>query len=946
MPRGTGVKLKCVKLKTWPIAWACCQGKDQLDEHRLNFMSMREIDEQLSRGTLKWDCTFCGKSLNLMNVAFEALRWYFAKDEILGMFLDIQQQIDGRAEGKAKIWIGDVPLMVWQRCPGTERFMYAVNNVMRWGLTVYECEKKKHKELRRRLEVIFMLGIRGLSVTDGIPYTVALVMGYEGLAVSDSTRYNYGEYDRDRMRILIQVAMNSQVGKTGRVDKLYIDRVESIWPHKDVITNIDFNNATCTSCHDVHPVTERLNFIVLSDEYSIPSVLFEQCGDKLGCISYAVVKDASLVDLENFLRVTTTTPNFAYSAGGSFIFVQSVGDLCGSPRKYLDKFKEMKARWDSDQIILVPLVPAMTWESVRRRGFLVAQRAFRELQTYYDHNFQHLGELSHLNPYKQQMTHLGYKDKYAHRMVTGNPVTVVPRAKVRSQVVSLRHQVGIEGDRVPDAIRYASMLEREQIRLFINRGGRKVKRGVRLLFWDVSFTDSRCCDTGKSTDVLEVATYRYGRAVAENLLLIPRWQMSKRWTELEQGVNARTERILQIKDGKIEATVDGIIQQNSNVHAPVLGIKFTREVEILATEGVPEGGEENIVLAVFWDGGHQKDSVLIRNMAQYETLADLMAYDVVFVNLRDLVNNYPIIPWVDTDKIYEKFVGRLNFRVPHDRAQTAAERTRTFSQIVQTMTLTEGGETVKAFYKLVKDMRAGNHVLSVVGTAFMHMASMGITDEAVERQRQLMDKEERRADHQQMDLSVYTRFGQAIATFLCPPIIRLAVFEVVPCSVKEHFISAWHVAFNRPHLNMLLHNRSWSGELENDPEDPIRIPQETDLWYDAILILAEPWLLPYTKHRVMMASCITGQMARATTEIGEWDEWEERVKRLQRMYWSNDLVWLQRHLLRVGDNPRLTLTVEDAPELDPFDRPRRWAELGSATYLTMREVVWPEDQVD
>ena len=183
-------------------------------------------------------------------------------------------------------------------------------------------------------------------------------------------------------------------------------------------------------------------------------------------------------------------------------------------------------------------------------------------------------------------------------------------------------------------------------------------------------------------------------------------------------------------------------------------------------------------------------------MALYETLAEALAYDVVFVNLRDLVDRFPILPWIGVDKIYEQFVGRHDFKLPKDRAQTAAERTRTFSQVVQTITVTEGEATTRAFYKLVKDMGVGYHILSAVGTAFMHMASMGATDDIVERQRQIMDKETRREDHQQMDLSVYTRFGQAIATFLCPSIIRLAVFKVVPCSVKEHFISAWHVAFN------------------------------------------------------------------------------------------------------------------------------------------------------
>ena len=946
MPRGAGVKFKLVRLKTWPVAWACCQGKDQLDEHRLNWMPMRELGEQLTRGTLKWICSFCGKTLNLMNVAFEALRWHFPKDEILKMLLDVQGQIDGRAQGRDKVWIGDISLLVWQGGAGPEKFMFAVNNVMRWGLTVYECEKKKHKELRRRLEVIFLLGIRDLSVTEGVPYTVALVMGYEGLATPNGAVYNYADYCHDRMRILLRMAINAQINKTGRCDKLYLDKVEDIWPHKDVITNVDFVNGTCITCHDIHPVTERLNFIVLTDEYSVPSVLFEQCGDKLSCISFAIVDGATLAELENFLRVTKGRPNFAYGEGGTYVFIQSVGDLCMSPKKYLKKFKEMKARWDSDEIILVPLVPALTWDSVKRRGFLVMQGAVRELQTYYDQNFQHLGELSHLNPYKQQMTHLGYKDKYIHRVVSGSPLMVVPRAKIRAQIVSLRHLVGIDGDKVSDAIRYASMLEREQVRLFVTRGNKKVGRGVRLLFWDVSFTDSRRCDTGKSTDVLEVATYRYGNAVAESRLLMPQAHVSKRWTTIDPGVNARTERVLKVEETRISATVDGAETQRSNLHPTCLGLKFVEQVGILATEGVPEGGEENVVLAVFWDGGHQKDSVLIRNMALYETLAEALAYDVVFVNLRDLVDRFPILPWLDSDKIYEKFVGMHAFKVPGDRAQTAGERTRTFSAIAQTITVTEGEATTKAFYKLVKDLGAGNHILSVVGTAFMHMASMGVSDGVVEYQRQVLDKEARRADHQQMDLSVYTRFGQAIASFLCPAIIRIAVFEVVPSSVKEHFISAWHVAFNRPHLNELLHERNWSGERENDPEDAMRTPQEKDLWFDAIQVMAEDWLLPYTKHRVMMASCVTGQMVRTTSEVQEWEAWEAKVKRLQKIYWSNDLVWLQRHLLRAGDNPRLKMTEDEAPELDPFDRVRRWVELGSATYLTMREVVWPEDQVD
>ena len=124
------------------------------------------------------------------------------------------------------------------------------------------------------------------------------------------------------------------------------------------------------------------------------------------------------------------------------------------------------------------------------------------------------------------------------------------------------------------------------------------------------------------------------------------------------------------------------------------------------------------------------------------------------------------------------------------------------------------------------------------------------------------------------------------------------------------------------------------------------VPEEKDLWHDAILVMAERWILPYTKHRVMMASCITGQMARATKEIEAWDDWEAKIRSLQKTYWSNDLVWLQRHLVRQRDNPRSRATLDDLPEMDPFDRVREWVELGSATYLTMRDVLWADSQLD
>ena len=110
--------------------------------------------------------------------------------------------------------------------------------------------------------------------------------------------------------------------------------------------------------------------------------------------------------------------------------------------------------------------------------------------------------------------------------------------------------------------------------------------------------------------------------------------------------------------------------------------------------------------------------------------------------------------------------------------------------------------------------------------------------------------------------------------------------------------------------------------------------------------MAERWILPYTKHRVMMASCITGQMAKVTKEIEAWDAWESKVKDLQKTYWSNDLVWLQRHLICQRDNPWSRATLEDLLQMDPFDRVHEWVELGLATYLTMRDVLWAESQPD
>ena len=277
---------------------------------------------------------------------------------------------------------------------------------------------------------------------------------------------------------------------------------------------------------------------------------------------------------------------------------------------------------------------------------------------------------------------------------------------------------------------------------------------------------------------------------------------------MEDGANKRTERVMKVEDGEIHQHTDGRLNIKTNLHAPVLRMKFLREVDRLAKQGVKRGEEENLVLAVYWDANHQKESVLIRNMALHETLVDALAYDVVFINLRDLVDRCPILTWGEGPKMYETFMGRHNFKLPRSRAQTAAERTNTFKHIVETITISEGTKTTFKLYKLVKDVGIGTHLFSAEGTAFMHMASMGGSEDIVEEQRRIKSKAVRQADHQGMDMSVYTRFGPALATFLRTPIVRMAVFEVIPCSVKEHMVSAWHVAFNRTHLNMLLHDRN------------------------------------------------------------------------------------------------------------------------------------------
>ena len=41
------------------------------------------------------------------------------------------------------------------------------------------------------------------------------------------------------------------------------------------------------------------------------------------------------------------------------------------------------------------------------------------------------------------------------------------------------------------------------------------------------------------------------------------------------------------------------ILDSTNLHAPALGMKFLREVDRLAKQGVEQGEEENLVLAVY-----------------------------------------------------------------------------------------------------------------------------------------------------------------------------------------------------------------------------------------------------------------------------------------------------------------------------------------------------------
>ena len=204
---------------------------------------------------------------------------------------------------------------------------------------------------------------------------------------------------------------------------------------------------------------------------------------------------------------------------------------------------------------------------------------------------------------------------------------------------------------------------------------------------------------------------------------------------------------------------------------------------------------------------------------------------------------------------HELFVGHKGFRVPTDRAQTAAERTLTLSQIVETLTLSDGpgSDTALEMYKLAKELGMGDHMLRTVGISVMHLSTMGTQQDRIDEQRRQLNKEVRQADQQRIGMKMFTRFAAAMTTVLTCNILRLAAFDVIPCLVKEHLISAWHVAFNRYHLTLVLAEREWSGEptlaYTTQPEQP-----EKDLWYDALLVMDEKWIPPYTKHRVMMAS--------------------------------------------------------------------------------------------
>ena len=76
-------------------------------------------------------------------------------------------------------------------------------------------------------------------------------------------------------------------------------------------------------------------------------------------------------------------------------------------------------------------------------------------------------------------------------------------------------------------------------------------------------------------------------------------------------------------------------------------------------------------------------------------------------------------------------------------------------------------------------------------------------------------------------------------------------------------------------MDPLLHDREWSG-MQHHAAAWAEVPERM-LCHDAILLMDDPWILSFTKHRIMMAFCFTGQMVRAIREIEEWEAWLKRV---------------------------------------------------------------------
>ena len=115
---------------------------------------------------------------------------------------------------------------------------------------------------------------------------------------------------------------------------------------------------------------------------------------------------------------------------------------------------------------------------------------------------------------------------------------------------------------------------------------------------------------------------------------------------------------------------------------------------------------------------------------------------------------------------------------------------------------------------MANELGMGDHMLRTVRIAVMHLSTMGTQHDRIDKQRRQMNKEARQEDHQKIDMKMFTRFTAVMTMVLTCNTLRLAVFDVMPmpCLVKEHMVSAWHVAFNRHHLTPVLAERDWSGE--------------------------------------------------------------------------------------------------------------------------------------